>query len=175
MIRSLYWDAVRGDRNLKMAGSESLQEQVNHINHCFDYLRQGIMCAGDMSIEGAASDGLNAVDGFDQLHTCKSWVIMLLSLRVINVLMGTGGFTSMDGWKCSTRYNSTATGHGDSSHLAKHWKIKSKCDTIASDMGFLDSSLNILFASIHLDLIVLSHVLPLFPPLLFLSLIHNFD
>ena len=25
----------------------------HHLEHCFDYLRQAIMCAGDMSLEGA--------------------------------------------------------------------------------------------------------------------------
>jgi hypothetical protein len=26
-----------------------------HINHCFEYIRQAIMCAGDVALEGAAT------------------------------------------------------------------------------------------------------------------------
>ena len=49
-----------------------------HIHHCFDYLRQTIQCAGDMSIEWAreAPEGVQrkAVDGWGIPHECKNWV-----------------------------------------------------------------------------------------------------
>ena len=55
------------------------------MEHCFDYLRQGIMCAGDMSLEGVIvseekEDGMQrrsgsrVVDGWGMKHECKSWV-----------------------------------------------------------------------------------------------------
>ncbi|KAG4438772.1 hypothetical protein IFR05_005749 [Cadophora sp. M221] len=76
MIRTLYWQALRGDRNLKMAENDGLEEEMGHVNHCFDYIRQGIMCAGDMSIEGAADerDGEGPhISGVGMKHECKSW------------------------------------------------------------------------------------------------------
>lgn len=34
-----------------------------HIGHCFDYIRQSIMCAADLTLE---SD-----DGWNEVHMCK--------------------------------------------------------------------------------------------------------
>ncbi|KAF1989846.1 hypothetical protein K402DRAFT_350008 [Aulographum hederae CBS 113979] len=48
-----------------------------HLHHCYDYLRQTIQCAGDMSIEWprTEADGKTriAVDGWGIPHECKSW------------------------------------------------------------------------------------------------------
>ena len=55
-----------------------------HLGHCFDYIRQGIMCCGDTALEGAATtfpDGVKGSDGWNAKHVCKdyeevkSWVI----------------------------------------------------------------------------------------------------
>ncbi|KAH7412779.1 hypothetical protein BKA64DRAFT_770533 [Cadophora sp. MPI-SDFR-AT-0126] len=76
MIRTLYWQALRGDRNLKMVENDGLEEEMGHVNHCFDYIRQGIMCAGDMSIEAAADEGNGEgphISGIGMRHDCKSW------------------------------------------------------------------------------------------------------
>ncbi|KAH6712419.1 hypothetical protein BKA61DRAFT_85129 [Leptodontidium sp. MPI-SDFR-AT-0119] len=76
MIRTLYWQALRGDRNLKMAENDGLEEEMVHVNHCFDYIRQGIMCAGDMSIEAAADERNGEgphISGVGMKHECKSW------------------------------------------------------------------------------------------------------
>ncbi|KAL7941847.1 hypothetical protein V8C42DRAFT_333892 [Trichoderma barbatum] len=43
-----------------------------HVRHCFDYLRQSIMCCGDMSLEWARPS-LPTVDGWDIPHRCKSF------------------------------------------------------------------------------------------------------
>ncbi|KAG4422700.1 hypothetical protein IFR04_004178 [Cadophora malorum] len=76
MIRTLYWQALRGDRNLMMEENDGLEEEMGHVNHCFDYIRQGIMCAGDMSMEGAADQGDSQgphISGIGMKHECKSW------------------------------------------------------------------------------------------------------
>jgi len=59
-----------------------------HIEDCFDYLRQKIQCAGDMTIEGAASmphtDPLGDeyhIDGFDIANTCADGVRDLQNAR----------------------------------------------------------------------------------------------
>ncbi|PKK42869.1 hypothetical protein CI102_11916, partial [Trichoderma harzianum] len=48
----------------------------NHVEHCFDYLRQSIMCAADMTIEKARVDPdghRRAVDGWETTHQCRDW------------------------------------------------------------------------------------------------------
>lgn len=47
-----------------------------HIAHCFDYLRQSIMCAGDVALEGQQTTfpaGFKGSDGWDAKHVCKSY------------------------------------------------------------------------------------------------------
>ncbi|KAI1763930.1 hypothetical protein GGR53DRAFT_495490 [Hypoxylon sp. FL1150] len=71
IIRDVFW---------ANAGSKAAdEEEVKHVNHCFDYIRQGIMCAGDMSIEGAAkpkpgeSSNVYRVNGYGSRHQCKNY------------------------------------------------------------------------------------------------------
>lgn len=49
----------------------------DHVEHCFDYLRQSIMCAGDMTIEHALEPPLGekreTTDGWGVKHQCKDW------------------------------------------------------------------------------------------------------
>lgn len=52
-----------------------------HLNHCFDYIRQAIMCAGDVALEGAATSfpvdehghDRGGSDGWDAIHVCKDY------------------------------------------------------------------------------------------------------
>jgi hypothetical protein len=53
-----------------------------HVNHCFEYIRQAIMCAGDVALEGAATtfpgdpitgEDLGGSDGWDAKHVCKDY------------------------------------------------------------------------------------------------------
>lgn len=47
--------------------------------HCFDYLRQGVMCAGDMTLEPVLDLGdvtVQAVDGWGVEHRCRSFEAM---------------------------------------------------------------------------------------------------
>lgn len=49
-------------------------DQVDHIPHCIDYIRQGIMCAGDTSMEGATYDRHRTVlFGLGNPHRCKDF------------------------------------------------------------------------------------------------------
>ncbi|RMZ33893.1 hypothetical protein D0859_01974 [Hortaea werneckii] len=53
-----------------------LKPTEDHVFHCFDYIRQALMCAGDMTIEWprVEADGSRfAVDGWGITHECKSW------------------------------------------------------------------------------------------------------
>ncbi|KAF2213397.1 hypothetical protein CERZMDRAFT_111107 [Cercospora zeae-maydis SCOH1-5] len=47
-----------------------------HLGHCFDYIRQGIMCCGDTALEGAATtfpEGIMGSDGWNAKHVCKDY------------------------------------------------------------------------------------------------------
>lgn len=44
--------------------------------HCFDYMRQAIMCSADMALEGHETtfpDDNGGSDGWDSKHVCKDW------------------------------------------------------------------------------------------------------
>ncbi|KAI8930786.1 hypothetical protein NX059_011811 [Plenodomus lindquistii] len=47
-----------------------------HMIHCFDYLRQTIMCSADMSLEGLETtfpDHNGGSDGWDSKHVCRDY------------------------------------------------------------------------------------------------------
>lgn len=56
---------------LQMGYSES--EIGEHIAHCFDYLRQGILCAGDVTLEGNNSARLGVEIPWGTIHRCIDW------------------------------------------------------------------------------------------------------
>ncbi|KAK5679722.1 hypothetical protein LTS10_007670 [Elasticomyces elasticus] len=56
--------------------AHALQPHDDHVYHCFDYIRQALMCAGDTTIEWprTETDGSRfAVDGWGITHECKDW------------------------------------------------------------------------------------------------------
>jgi hypothetical protein len=48
---------------------------LGHISHCFDYLRQSVLCAGDTTLEGRTyhEDGSEISIGWGSYHDCKDW------------------------------------------------------------------------------------------------------
>ncbi|PNS17447.1 Meiosis protein mei2 [Sphaceloma murrayae] len=53
-----------------------LGRQDPHVHHCFDYIRQGIMCSADLTVEWPKEEpdgGRFSVDGWGIQHQCKSW------------------------------------------------------------------------------------------------------
>lgn len=66
---------------LTVFSNPALIDMPWHINHCFEYMRQAIMCAGDVALEGAATtfplgDGgedKGGSDGWDARHVCKDY------------------------------------------------------------------------------------------------------
>ncbi|KAL9095675.1 MAG: hypothetical protein Q9165_002107 [Trypethelium subeluteriae] len=83
-LRKYYWMLLDGvvalDKNVdtkvfKMA-DELTGEHGDHVHHCFDYLRQSLMCNGDMAMEWPRTEPNGArfaVDGWGIPHECKSW------------------------------------------------------------------------------------------------------
>lgn len=43
-----------------------------HAEHCFDYLREGVMCAGDTTLEGPDSAG-RTIEVWGAMHDCRKW------------------------------------------------------------------------------------------------------
>lgn len=79
MLRMNYWTLLD-----KVANNDSdieawatMHRHSSHANHCFDYLRQSLQCAGDMALEWPLleNDGRRkSVDGWGVPHQCKDWV-----------------------------------------------------------------------------------------------------
>jgi hypothetical protein len=40
-------------------GTNLTQEVAHHSAHCFDYIRQALMCAGDTTLEGKTAAGMD--------------------------------------------------------------------------------------------------------------------
>ncbi|KAH8912450.1 hypothetical protein BR93DRAFT_78837 [Coniochaeta sp. PMI_546] len=57
-----------------LEGSMKPLKSHNHIDHCFRYLRQSILCCGDTALEGQDPRTTRAgTDGTGAIHLCKSW------------------------------------------------------------------------------------------------------
>lgn len=44
-----------------------------HAEHCFEYLRQAIVCAGDATLEGPDKDDGRKLTGNEVVHRCRAW------------------------------------------------------------------------------------------------------
>lgn len=60
------------------AGKASMDEPVGHLDHCFDYMRQSVLCCSDTSLEIAHRvkhpEGDRAgTYGLGSVHTCRDW------------------------------------------------------------------------------------------------------
>jgi hypothetical protein len=58
------------------SGHEMEEDHHWHMIHCFDYMRQAIMCSADMSMEGLETtfpDHNGGSDGWDSKHVCKDY------------------------------------------------------------------------------------------------------
>jgi len=55
------------------SGIELTKEVAHHTAHCFDYIRQGIMCNADTSLEGSTEAG----PGWGSEHVCKDYDAVL--------------------------------------------------------------------------------------------------
>lgn len=86
MIRQGFWDVFR-QRNefLDPSPSASLTKSktgpkghyLDHLQHCFDYLQQAILCAGDVTLEGRAPEVMDEppkINGYGAAHQCKDMV-----------------------------------------------------------------------------------------------------
>jgi hypothetical protein len=54
---------------IAIEGTDLTQEIIHHSTHCYDYLRQSIMCAADTTLEGKSELG----PGWGSKHECKDY------------------------------------------------------------------------------------------------------
>lgn len=82
----MLWDLVEG----RVSGDELLAEYpaddmdpdidiimgegLWHISHCFDFVRQALMCAADVTLEGPVEiQGTQVFAGWEAPHQCTKW------------------------------------------------------------------------------------------------------
>ena len=75
MLRGAFWDLVNNKSNLVgIDANESSVEgaELWHLAHCFDYLRQNVLCTMDMTLEYPTGDGVRPghIDGYEIAHQC---------------------------------------------------------------------------------------------------------
>ncbi|KFY58773.1 hypothetical protein V496_05976 [Pseudogymnoascus sp. VKM F-4515 (FW-2607)] len=77
MFHQLYCLSILKDAFGRDKGPSENQAAENNLGHCFDYLRQAIMCTGDTTLETALmNDDGELVPGFDgwgDVHECRSY------------------------------------------------------------------------------------------------------
>ncbi|KAF2486434.1 hypothetical protein BDY17DRAFT_78906 [Neohortaea acidophila] len=78
-IRKFFWTTQVEDKPTDDVHSAHVADIV-HIVHCFDYIRQGIMCAGDTTLESparrvplAAENARSPIDGSGISHSCADY------------------------------------------------------------------------------------------------------
>jgi hypothetical protein len=52
------------------------EDPAEHLAHCYDYLRQAIMCHGDLALEGLQTTfgpDVGGSDGWNAKHMCRPW------------------------------------------------------------------------------------------------------
>jgi hypothetical protein len=56
------------------------EEERNHAEHCFSYIRQAIQCSGDITLEGpdlVRESGQSPLRGWGVQHQCRNWENMV--------------------------------------------------------------------------------------------------
>ncbi|KAL7801327.1 hypothetical protein V8C44DRAFT_370803 [Trichoderma aethiopicum] len=60
--------------SVQQAVSNINSDSHGHINHCFSYLRQSLMCCGDTALEGQIPNSkISGTDGTGAIHMCKDF------------------------------------------------------------------------------------------------------
>ena len=55
----------------KRPGEEKMN--LEHVEHCLAYIKEGIMCAGDTTLEGPDIGGKGSLLGWGIVHECRAW------------------------------------------------------------------------------------------------------
>ncbi|KAL7809298.1 hypothetical protein V8C26DRAFT_412231 [Trichoderma gracile] len=69
MYNNLTSPALKAQANLNIS-----EDSHGHINHCFRYLRQSLVCCGDTALEGQIpNSNISGTDGTGAVHVCKDF------------------------------------------------------------------------------------------------------
>jgi Mycotoxin biosynthesis protein UstYa len=63
-------------QEMRLPTPKHAKDTMDHIPHCFDYIRQGLMCNADTTLEKSiVVDGIimRDVTGWDVQHECRDW------------------------------------------------------------------------------------------------------
>ncbi|ODA83224.1 hypothetical protein RJ55_01735 [Drechmeria coniospora] len=81
----MFWNVVEGKIDAAELLAEYPEDTGNpsftamthglwHVSHCFDYVRQALMCRPDLTLEGPVHvNGRLLVVGWESPHQCQSW------------------------------------------------------------------------------------------------------
>ncbi|KFY35975.1 hypothetical protein V494_05428 [Pseudogymnoascus sp. VKM F-4513 (FW-928)] len=75
----LHFGSMTGKFNAdanKPITSRRVFRHESHLDHCFDYLRQAIMCAGDLALEASVVPNEFGFNGWGTSHQCADWRVM---------------------------------------------------------------------------------------------------
>lgn len=73
MLRRGYYTALELARNNTLDGEQPhMDVALPHMEHCFDYIRQSLMCAADPTLE-KRNDTIGGVTGWGTSHQCRDF------------------------------------------------------------------------------------------------------
>ena len=73
MLRVGYYAALDGTiAEMQHVHDHNKRPDPHHLRHCFDYLRQSLMCAADTNLE-PVDVGLGGVTGWSFRRTCRDF------------------------------------------------------------------------------------------------------
>lgn len=96
MIRNVYWDLIFAVEDPSTLPNKKFPRN-SHMGHCFDYIRQGIQCAGDLTLEPAdmSEPGHSKINGWGAKHRiCRDWRVAEEWLRENGVPERMGNVTN---------------------------------------------------------------------------------
>lgn len=67
------WMIMRAYGHSRFNTSDADPDGMRHVMHCFDYLRQSVLCAGDSALEGKSTLVPSMTDGWGNVHVCKKY------------------------------------------------------------------------------------------------------
>lgn len=71
-------NSMRYDLTLSRLGQTPSQDQLGHANHCYNYIRQGLLCRSDVTLEPTEQVVLGEMvgavaSGSGVAHICRDW------------------------------------------------------------------------------------------------------
>lgn len=76
MLRISYYAALNGTiTEMQKTDDPNKRPDPHHVRHCFDYLRQALMCAADTNLEPVDLE-LRGATGWGYERTCRNFQVV---------------------------------------------------------------------------------------------------